>query len=183
MSAAAEASLERVIIMNTRRNAELADRIAEERSENEGMPEHPDKARDPVRWAIDRRKRVSPQTSDCLSACPEMGVAASFSWVFAVPPSHPLGSAGYCTRASLTERRHGVSNVASAPDKPRADEAEAAGTTKRASRKGEEKMAKGQKRTNREAKKPKRPKAKVVATASHYAAVRAQTSPAPPKKS
>ena len=37
---------------------EIADRTAEERSENEGMPEHPAKARDPVRWATDRRERV-----------------------------------------------------------------------------------------------------------------------------
>jgi hypothetical protein len=39
---------------------EIADRAAEERSENEGMPEHAAKARDPVRWAADRGKRVVP---------------------------------------------------------------------------------------------------------------------------
>lgn len=50
----------RLAIMKTRQHdAELADRIAEERSENEGMPEHPAKARDPVRWALDRHSRVS----------------------------------------------------------------------------------------------------------------------------
>ncbi len=41
---------------------EIADRAAEERSENEGMPEHAAKARDPVRWAADRGKRVSPRS-------------------------------------------------------------------------------------------------------------------------
>jgi len=39
---------------------EIADRAAEERSENEGMPEHAAKARDPVRWAAERGKRVGP---------------------------------------------------------------------------------------------------------------------------
>lgn len=43
---------------------EIADRAAEERSENEGMPEHAAKARDPVRWAADRGRRASPHTSD-----------------------------------------------------------------------------------------------------------------------
>ncbi len=38
---------------------EIADRAAEERSEDEGMPEHLAKARDPVRWAVDRRARVA----------------------------------------------------------------------------------------------------------------------------
>ena len=33
--------------MKRDRNEEVADRIAEERSEDEGMPEHPAKARDP----------------------------------------------------------------------------------------------------------------------------------------
>jgi len=41
---------------------EIADRAAEERSENEGMREHATKARDPVRWAADREKRVSPRS-------------------------------------------------------------------------------------------------------------------------
>ncbi|MBW6399279.1 hypothetical protein KPL78_15565 [Roseomonas sp. HJA6] len=45
--------------MNTRRDNEIADRFAEERSEDEGMPEHPAKARDPVRWAAERSERVS----------------------------------------------------------------------------------------------------------------------------
>lgn len=42
-----------------RRDDEIADRFAEERSEDEGMPEHPAKARDPVRWAAERGERVS----------------------------------------------------------------------------------------------------------------------------
>ena len=36
---------------------EIADRAAEERSEDDGMPEHPSKARDPARWAAERRVR------------------------------------------------------------------------------------------------------------------------------
>jgi hypothetical protein len=36
---------------------EIADRAAEERSEDDGMPEHPAKARDPERWAAERRVR------------------------------------------------------------------------------------------------------------------------------
>lgn len=35
-----------------------ADRAAEERSEDDGMPEHPAKARDPARWAAERRARL-----------------------------------------------------------------------------------------------------------------------------
>ncbi|MBX6741350.1 MAG: hypothetical protein IRY87_04785 [Acetobacteraceae bacterium] len=49
--------------MKPERNEEVADRIAEERSEDEGMPEHPAKARDPARWAADRRERVSGRRS------------------------------------------------------------------------------------------------------------------------
>lgn len=45
--------------MKSERDDEIADRTAEERSENEGMPEHPGKAHDPVRWAADRGMRVS----------------------------------------------------------------------------------------------------------------------------
>ena len=37
---------------------EIADRAAEERSEDDGMPEHPAKARDPARWAAERRERT-----------------------------------------------------------------------------------------------------------------------------
>jgi hypothetical protein len=49
--------------MARERGDEMADRVAEERSENEGMPEHPTKARDPVRWAADRSKRVRRSTA------------------------------------------------------------------------------------------------------------------------
>ena len=35
---------------------ETADRAAEERSEDDGMPEHRAKARDPERWAAERRE-------------------------------------------------------------------------------------------------------------------------------
>jgi len=42
--------------------ATLADRAAEERSEDDGMPEHAAKARDPVQWAADRGRRVSQRT-------------------------------------------------------------------------------------------------------------------------
>jgi hypothetical protein len=37
---------------------ETADRAAEERSEDDGMTEHPDKVRDPARWAAERRERT-----------------------------------------------------------------------------------------------------------------------------
>ena len=36
---------------------ETADRAAEGRSEDDGMPEHPAKARGPARWAAERRER------------------------------------------------------------------------------------------------------------------------------
>ncbi len=35
---------------------EAADRATEERSEDDGMPEHPAKARDPERWSAERRE-------------------------------------------------------------------------------------------------------------------------------
>ena len=38
---------------------ETADRAAEERSEDDGMPEHRAKARDPARWAAERRERTA----------------------------------------------------------------------------------------------------------------------------
>jgi hypothetical protein len=53
---------------------EIADRDAEERSENEGMPEHPAKARNPVRWAADRGRRTEPRTTERRS-----GVGGSVS--------------------------------------------------------------------------------------------------------
>ena len=37
---------------------ETADRAAEERSEDDGMAEHRAKARDPARWAAERRERT-----------------------------------------------------------------------------------------------------------------------------
>jgi hypothetical protein len=37
---------------------EIADRDAEERSEDDGMPEHAAKAHDPARWTADRGTRV-----------------------------------------------------------------------------------------------------------------------------
>jgi hypothetical protein len=37
---------------------ETADRAAEERSEDDGMAEHTAKARDPARWAAERRVRA-----------------------------------------------------------------------------------------------------------------------------
>ena len=43
-------------------------------------------------------------------------------------------------------------------------------------------MAKGQKRSNREAKKPKQPKAKPIAAASPFAMARAQAASPPAKK-
>ncbi len=38
---------------------ETADRAAEERSEDDGMPEHRAKARDPERWATERREMTA----------------------------------------------------------------------------------------------------------------------------
>jgi len=43
---------------------EIADRHAEERSEDEGMPEHPAKSHDPVRWAADRGLRMGQGTPE-----------------------------------------------------------------------------------------------------------------------
>lgn len=43
-------------------------------------------------------------------------------------------------------------------------------------------MGKGQKRTSREAKKPKRPKVKLIAAASRFEVARAQSPPASAKK-
>jgi len=55
---------------------EIADRVAEERSEDEGMPEHLGKARDPVQWAADRGKRVNQRIPERPSSRPGMfGVA------------------------------------------------------------------------------------------------------------
>jgi hypothetical protein len=48
--------------MRREHEAELSDRLAEERSEGEGMPEHPSKAQDPVRWDAERSTRVSPSS-------------------------------------------------------------------------------------------------------------------------
>jgi hypothetical protein len=43
-------------------------------------------------------------------------------------------------------------------------------------------MAKGQKRSNREAKKPRQSKAKLIAAVSPFAARRAPSTPLPPRK-
>ena len=70
----------------------IADRIAEERSENEGMPEHAAKARDPVQWAADRRARVNPRRPDrsgifgfafvaCAAAAALMVARDAYRWV------------------------------------------------------------------------------------------------------
>jgi hypothetical protein len=42
--------------MNQERDEAIADRAAEARAENEGMPEHPAQGRDPGRLTEDRRK-------------------------------------------------------------------------------------------------------------------------------
>ena len=90
--------------MNAKLDAEIADRAAEERSEDEGMPEHPAKARDPVRWAADRRERVSQRRSGhppghtglsgiALVSCAALATLASargaFRWL-----RHKGGAAG-----------------------------------------------------------------------------------------
>jgi hypothetical protein len=63
--------------------AEMADRIAEERSENEGMAEHRSKTRNPVRWEFERGRRVA------QSAAPRQHLARNES---SVPksPRRPL---------------------------------------------------------------------------------------------
>jgi hypothetical protein len=43
---------------------QIADREAEERSEDDGMPEHQAKARDPMRWAEDRGTRTTRRTTE-----------------------------------------------------------------------------------------------------------------------
>lgn len=43
-------------------------------------------------------------------------------------------------------------------------------------------MAKSQKRNSREAKKPKQPKVKVIATASPFSTIRSQAAPPPVRK-
>jgi hypothetical protein len=55
---------------------EIADRIAEERSEDDGMPEHAAKADDPVRWGADRGTRVSKRKPERSPSRPGMfGIA------------------------------------------------------------------------------------------------------------
>jgi len=44
--------------MKPDRDDEIADRVAEERGENEGMSEPPARARTPVPWTADRRERM-----------------------------------------------------------------------------------------------------------------------------
>src|SRR5215218_4107070 len=56
-SSAAGQSFGRTRAMKPNRYDETADRAAEERSEDGGMPEHPSKARDPARWAAERQAR------------------------------------------------------------------------------------------------------------------------------
>ena len=77
---------------------EIADRAAEERSENEGMPEHPAKARDPVRWVADRRERVIRRTPGHTPGHPGLlGVAFVSCAVLAALTS---------ARAALRRMRH-----------------------------------------------------------------------------
>ena len=79
---------------------EMADRAAEERSENEGMPEHAGKARDPVQWAADRGTRVNQRKPERLPAGSGMfGVALMSCAVLAV-----LGSARGALRWLLHRR-------------------------------------------------------------------------------
>ena len=44
--------------MKPNRHDETVDRAAEERSEDDGMTEHPAKARDPAQWAAERSVRA-----------------------------------------------------------------------------------------------------------------------------
>ena len=56
-SCATGQSFGRTRAMKPNPHDEIADRAAEERSEDDGMAEHPAKARDPARWAAERRER------------------------------------------------------------------------------------------------------------------------------
>lgn len=96
--------------------AEIADRTAEERSENEGMPEHVAKARDPVRWAADRRARVSPRRPDrsgifgfaliaCAAAAALTVARHAYRWV---RPGRPPGAAARSNAPGHPPRRPGT---------------------------------------------------------------------------
>jgi hypothetical protein len=69
---------------------EIADRAAEERSEDDGMPEHPAKARDP-RWAAERRvrsgQRVPEQRRPSAGARPRCVSAAGAGARAVSPPA------------------------------------------------------------------------------------------------
>jgi hypothetical protein len=82
---------------------EIADRVAEERSESEGMPEHAAKARDPVRWAADRPKRASTRPSErsgifvlgfvaCAAAAAFTLARDAYRWVGQGRPGEPSRS-------------------------------------------------------------------------------------------
>ena len=53
---------------------ETADRAAEERSEDDGMPEHRAKARDPARWAAERPARTGRRAPPAERASGRTGV-------------------------------------------------------------------------------------------------------------
>jgi len=94
---------------------EIADRAAEERSENEGMPEHAAKARDPVRWAADRAKRVGPRPSSrsgvlgfafiaCATAAALTAARDAYRWVRQERPGRASQSGTDRARKRITVR-------------------------------------------------------------------------------
>lgn len=60
--------------MKPNQHDETADRAAEERSEDDGMPEHPSKARDPERWAVERREMTGRSAPAAKRASGRSGV-------------------------------------------------------------------------------------------------------------
>jgi hypothetical protein len=94
---------------------EIADRTAEERSENEGMPEHAAKARDPVRWAADRGKRMRPRPPSrsgvfgfafiaCAATAALTVARDAYRWLRQERPGRASRSSTHRTRNRITVR-------------------------------------------------------------------------------
>ncbi len=89
---------------------ETADRAAEERSEDDGMAEHPAKARDPARWAAERLERTDRRAPSAERASGRSGMvglamvscAALAALAFARSAFHRVGAGA---RAAISPRR------------------------------------------------------------------------------
>ena len=62
--------------MQPKPHDDTADRAAEERSEDDGMPEHPAKARDPERWAAERGSGRSGMVGLAMVSCAALAALA-----------------------------------------------------------------------------------------------------------